>query len=86
MTRPRTLSLFISGLILLLVFAALAATPAAATQIEARAMINLDVRSGPGLQYPVQFAIPENELVGILATGPRGLRIGRLRAVYRKVA
>jgi uncharacterized protein YraI len=53
-------------LVALLAIAA-SAVPAAAQQpLEARAAVQLNGRAGPGLQYPIQFTMPQDAIVTIL--------------------
>lgn len=45
---------------------ALVSSPASAQQVEARAVVDLNARSGPGPGYPVQFVVPQGTVVPIL--------------------
>ncbi len=45
---------------------AIAASPASAQQVQARTTVELNARTGPGQQYPIQFVIPQGTVVPVL--------------------
>lgn len=42
------------------------ASPASAQQVQARTVVELNARSGPGQQFPIQFVIPQGTVVPVL--------------------